>query len=153
MCACDVTLRTARVADVPESRIVYPRIDPAVIALISCSGYVLLGRQARWAPGRYSCLAGGSYFSLTLGCIHPSDMSQHMSTHYSYPLPQSIQDVSSLHIPPASGCTWCRFSNSAAIATKGPLLSACLLCRFCGGWGNTGNGCGEGGPRGVRRHC
>ncbi len=36
----------------------YPRIDPAAIMLVSCGDYVLLGRQSRWAPGRYSCLAG-----------------------------------------------------------------------------------------------
>jgi hypothetical protein len=37
---------------------VYPRIDPAVIALVTCDGHALLGRQARWPPGRYSLLAG-----------------------------------------------------------------------------------------------
>ena len=36
----------------------YPRIDPAVIALVTCGGHALLGRQARWAPGRFSLLAG-----------------------------------------------------------------------------------------------
>ena len=42
-----------------ESRLtVYPRIDPAVIALVTCGSYALLGRQARWAPGRFSLLAG-----------------------------------------------------------------------------------------------
>ena len=42
-----------------EARLtVYPRIDPAVIALVTCGGYALLGRQARWAPGRFSLLAG-----------------------------------------------------------------------------------------------
>ena len=52
--------RCARVAASPRARIVYPRIDPAVIALVHCGDYALLGRQSRWAPGRYSCLAGES---------------------------------------------------------------------------------------------
>jgi NAD+ diphosphatase len=29
-----------------------------VIMLVTCGDYVLLGRQQRWAQGRYSCLAG-----------------------------------------------------------------------------------------------
>jgi NAD+ diphosphatase len=36
----------------------FPRIDPAVIVLVSDGDHALLGRQASWAPGRYSCLAG-----------------------------------------------------------------------------------------------
>ncbi len=36
----------------------YPRIDPAVIMAIAHGGHLLLGRQARWVPGRYSLLAG-----------------------------------------------------------------------------------------------
>lgn len=36
----------------------YPRLDPAVIMLVTCGDYVLLGRQARWDKGRYSLLAG-----------------------------------------------------------------------------------------------
>jgi len=36
----------------------YPRTDPAVIMLITCGEYCLLGRQHRWPPGRYSALAG-----------------------------------------------------------------------------------------------
>ncbi|CAL8464400.1 g3935 [Coccomyxa elongata] len=56
----------ARVAASPRARVVYPRIDPAVIALVSCGNYALLGRQARWAPGRYSCLAGFAEVGETL---------------------------------------------------------------------------------------
>ena len=56
----------ARVAASPRARVVYPRIDPAVIALVSCGDYALLGRQARWAPGRYSCLAGPSHTQLLM---------------------------------------------------------------------------------------
>ncbi len=36
----------------------FPRIDPAIIVLVSAGDEVLLGRQASWAPGRYSALAG-----------------------------------------------------------------------------------------------
>ncbi|KAK9823045.1 hypothetical protein WJX81_002955 [Elliptochloris bilobata] len=50
-----------------EARLtVYPRIDPAVIALVTCEGHALLGRQARWAPGRYSLLAGFAEVGETL---------------------------------------------------------------------------------------
>jgi NAD+ diphosphatase len=36
----------------------FPRTDPAVIMLVEHDGACLLGRQASWAPGRYSTLAG-----------------------------------------------------------------------------------------------
>jgi len=36
----------------------FPRIDPAVIVLVSDGERALLGRQASWPPGRYSALAG-----------------------------------------------------------------------------------------------
>ncbi|GLI61824.1 hypothetical protein VaNZ11_004336, partial [Volvox africanus] len=36
----------------------YPRIDPAVIMLVSHQGFALLGRKAEWPPDRYSTLAG-----------------------------------------------------------------------------------------------
>ena len=36
----------------------FPRIDPAIIVLISDGGRVLLGRQASWPAGRYSTIAG-----------------------------------------------------------------------------------------------
>ncbi len=36
----------------------FPRIDPAVIVLVSDGPYALLGRQAAWPQGRYSTLAG-----------------------------------------------------------------------------------------------
>eukprot|EP00468_Gymnochlora_sp_CCMP2014_P000827 CAMPEP_0167739960 /NCGR_PEP_ID=MMETSP0110_2-20121227/12_1 /TAXON_ID=629695 /ORGANISM="Gymnochlora sp., Strain CCMP2014" /LENGTH=330 /DNA_ID=CAMNT_0007623801 /DNA_START=237 /DNA_END=1226 /DNA_ORIENTATION=- len=37
---------------------VFPRQDPAMIVLVSHGEYCLLGRQARWPKGWYSCLAG-----------------------------------------------------------------------------------------------
>ncbi|WP_018262046.1 NAD(+) diphosphatase [Methylobacterium sp. WSM2598] len=36
----------------------FPRTDPVVIMLVTCGDRCLLGRQARFAPGVYSCLAG-----------------------------------------------------------------------------------------------
>jgi NAD+ diphosphatase len=36
----------------------FPRIDPAIIVLITDGARVLLGRQAAWPPGRYSTIAG-----------------------------------------------------------------------------------------------
>jgi NAD+ diphosphatase len=36
----------------------FPRIDPAIIVLVSDASRALLGRQSSWAPGRYSALAG-----------------------------------------------------------------------------------------------
>ena len=36
----------------------FPRIDPAIIVLVSDGERALLGRQASWAPGRYSTIAG-----------------------------------------------------------------------------------------------
>ncbi len=37
---------------------VFPRIDPAIIVLVTDAGRALLGRQAAWPAGRYSALAG-----------------------------------------------------------------------------------------------
>jgi NAD+ diphosphatase len=36
----------------------FPRIDPAIIVLVSDGERALLGRQSTWAPGRYSTIAG-----------------------------------------------------------------------------------------------
>jgi NAD+ diphosphatase len=36
----------------------YPRVDPAIIVLVTDGARVLLGRQAEWAAGRYSTIAG-----------------------------------------------------------------------------------------------
>ena len=36
----------------------FPRIDPAIIVLVTDGARALLGRQASWPPGRYSALAG-----------------------------------------------------------------------------------------------
>jgi NAD+ diphosphatase len=36
----------------------FPRIDPAIIVLVSDGDRALLGRQAGWPPGRYSTVAG-----------------------------------------------------------------------------------------------
>ena len=36
----------------------FPRIDPAIIVLVTDGERALLGRQASWVPGRYSTIAG-----------------------------------------------------------------------------------------------
>jgi NAD+ diphosphatase len=36
----------------------FPRLDPAVIVLVTDGDHALLGRQPSWPPGRYSALAG-----------------------------------------------------------------------------------------------
>jgi NAD+ diphosphatase len=36
----------------------FPRIDPAIIVLVTDGSHALLGRQPSWPPGRYSVLAG-----------------------------------------------------------------------------------------------
>ena len=36
----------------------YPRVDPAIIVAVENNGRLLLGRQASWAPRRWSVLAG-----------------------------------------------------------------------------------------------
>jgi NAD+ diphosphatase len=36
----------------------FPRLDPAIIVLVSAADHVLLGRQALWPPNRYSTIAG-----------------------------------------------------------------------------------------------
>lgn len=36
----------------------FPRLDPAIIVLVTDGDRALLGRQASWPPGRYSTLAG-----------------------------------------------------------------------------------------------
>ena len=36
----------------------FPRLDPAVIVLVTDGERALLGRQPAWPPGRYSTVAG-----------------------------------------------------------------------------------------------
>lgn len=54
----------------PEERPVFTRIDPAVIMAITCGDWILLGRQERWSPGRYSLLAGHSLIPFLASEIH-----------------------------------------------------------------------------------
>ncbi|MCC5860911.1 MAG: NAD(+) diphosphatase [Gammaproteobacteria bacterium] len=42
----------------PDGRRLFPRVDPAIIVLVSDGDRCLLGRQAKWPPGRYSTIAG-----------------------------------------------------------------------------------------------
>ena len=36
----------------------YPKLMPAVLTLTTCGDFCLLGRNSKWPPGFYSCLAG-----------------------------------------------------------------------------------------------
>ncbi|KAL4422858.1 hypothetical protein ABPG75_009055 [Micractinium tetrahymenae] len=56
----------APATDGRRPRSVYPRIDPAVIVAVGCGDWLLLGRKASWAEGRYSCLAGFAEVGETL---------------------------------------------------------------------------------------
>lgn len=47
-----------RCANPREPHDCFPRIDPAIIVLVSDGDRALLGRQASWPPGRYSTIAG-----------------------------------------------------------------------------------------------
>ena len=47
-----------RCSDVSCATQQFPRIDPAVIVLVTDGDRALLGRQASWPPGRYSTIAG-----------------------------------------------------------------------------------------------
>jgi NAD+ diphosphatase len=43
----------------PECRaVLFPRVDPAIIVLVSRGDRCLLGRQPSWPEGRYSTIAG-----------------------------------------------------------------------------------------------
>jgi NAD+ diphosphatase len=44
----------------------YPRIDPAVIVLLTCGPFALLAHNAKWPQGRYSALAGFAEVGETL---------------------------------------------------------------------------------------
>lgn len=46
------------VNDACETRQLFPRVDPAIIVLVHDEDRCLLGRQATWDRGRYSCIAG-----------------------------------------------------------------------------------------------
>ncbi len=39
-------------------QVIFPRVDPAIIVLVTDGDYCLLGRQASWPEGRYSTVAG-----------------------------------------------------------------------------------------------
>jgi NAD+ diphosphatase len=47
-----------RCSDVDCAQEVFPRIDPAIIVMVSDGERALLGRQASWPAGRYSTIAG-----------------------------------------------------------------------------------------------
>lgn len=78
---------------------IYPRIDPAVIVLVTHADRCLLGRQHAWPAGRYSCLAGFAEAGETLeevvrrevfeeSGVRVDDIEYHSSQPW--PFPQSL---------------------------------------------------------------
>ncbi len=78
---------------------IFPRIDPAVIVLVTHEDRCLLGRQRSWPPGRFSCLAGFAEAGETLeeavrrevleeSGVHVGDVAYHSSQPW--PFPQSL---------------------------------------------------------------
>jgi len=59
---CGAPTRPARAGHVLECTVCgqsnFPRIDPAIIVLVTDGRHALLGRQATWPQGRYSTIAG-----------------------------------------------------------------------------------------------
>lgn len=87
------------VNDACAMREIFPRIDPAVIMLVTHEDRCLLGRQHGWPPGRYSCLAGFAEAGETLeeavrrevleeAGVHVTDVRYHSSQPW--PFPQSL---------------------------------------------------------------
>jgi NAD+ diphosphatase len=62
--ACGTAMRPRRAGHVLAcsnptcAQEVFPRIDPAIIVLVTDGDRALLGRQASWPPGRFSTIAG-----------------------------------------------------------------------------------------------
>eukprot|EP00741_Cyanophora_paradoxa_P019341 tig00000215_g18669.t2 len=93
----------------------YPRSDPAVIMLVTCGEFALLGRKAVWPAGRYSCLAGfcepGESLEEAVSreteeeagvLVPPSAVAYHSSQPW--PFPASLMLAFSAPLPlPASG--------------------------------------------------
>lgn len=78
---------------------IFPRIDPAVIMLVTHGDKCLLGRQRSWPEGRFSCLAGFAEAGETLeeavrrevleeAGVAVSDIAYHSSQPW--PFPQSL---------------------------------------------------------------
>jgi len=78
---------------------IFPRIDPAVIVLVTHDDKCLLGRQSSWPAGRYSCLAGFAEAGETLeevvrrevfeeAGVDVTDVEYHSSQPW--PFPQSL---------------------------------------------------------------
>ncbi|HEX7047256.1 MAG TPA: NAD(+) diphosphatase [Gammaproteobacteria bacterium] len=85
--------------DACNMREIFPRIDPAVIMLVTHEDRCLLGRQRGWPEGRYSCLAGFAEAGETLeeavrrevleeSGVHVDDVVYHSSQPW--PFPQSL---------------------------------------------------------------
>ncbi|KAG7668648.1 hypothetical protein Ndes2526B_g03728 [Nannochloris sp. 'desiccata'] len=82
-------------------RAVYPRIDPAVIVVVTYGNWLLLGRKKTWDLGRYSLLAGFSEVGETLEDAVVREVSEesgvavdrstiHYHSSQPWPFPQSL---------------------------------------------------------------
>ena len=78
---------------------IYPRIDPAVIVLVTHEDRCLLGRQKTWPAGRYSCLAGFAEAGETLEEVVRREVFEEAGVHVDaieyhssqpWPFPQSL---------------------------------------------------------------
>jgi len=102
---CGVCGSSARPAAAGNSRIcannecareIYPRVDPAIIVLVSDGERCLLGRQTNWPEGRYSTIAGFVEPGESLEDavrrevyeetnVHTSDVAYHSSQPWPFP--------------------------------------------------------------------
>lgn len=91
-----------------EAGDIFPRIDPAVIVLVTYEDKCLLGRQRGWPEGRFSCLAGFAEPGETLeeavrrevleeAGVHVDDVAYHSSQPW--PFPQSLMIGFRAHAP------------------------------------------------------
>ena len=98
-------------------QISFPRVDPAIIVLVTAGDRCLLGRQARWPQGRYSNIAGfvepGECLETAVAReveeetgIHVRSLAYHSSQPW--PFPQSLMigytaEAATLEIRPNDG--------------------------------------------------
>lgn len=88
-------------------RATYARVDPAVIVIATCGAQILLGRNVKWPPGRYSALAG----FVEIG--------------------ESLEEAACREVFEESNvkvriCT-CTMSGGAGVSAMSPAIAGCIL--------------------------
>lgn len=118
-------------------RAVYCRIDPAVIVAVTCGDWLLLGRKASWAKGRYSLLAGFAEVGESLeaaaarevleesGVVLDSGTAVYHSSQ-PWPFPQSLMIGFLAEAPPAWAVEAPIGSGSTEISAPAPTASAAI---------------------------